>query len=196
VRDSVYVKVRKRVAYELYARKFARHPTRPGDIVFLGDSITAQGDWATWFPGRPVQVRGIGGDSSAGVLKRLESVLDGPAKLFLMVGTNDVWLGATTESIVDTVGRIVNTVRGRTPTTELYVQSVTPRTAALAPAIRAVNARLRDVAVGAGATYVELFDLMCDKDGGLRPGFSDDELHLQSPAYDVWCEAIRPFVEG
>lgn len=203
MKDSVYIKVRKRVTYEVYVRKFRRDPVRPGDVVFLGDSITAQGDWAEWFDGaaagggdQRVVVRGIGGDSVAGVLGRLDAVVDRPAKLFLMIGTNDVWLGSPPDVIVEQIGQIVTAIRSRTPSTTLYVQSVTPRSGRLASAIRAVNDGLRVVAAGAGATYVELFDLLCDADGGLRPGFSVDELHLQPPAYDIWREAVRPLVEA
>ncbi len=196
MKDSVYIKVRKRVTYEVYVRKFRREPVRPGSVVFLGDSITAQGDWGAWFPGRSVVVRGIGGDSARGVLARLEPVLDRPAKLFLMIGTNDVWQGAPTAATLSTIGRIVRTVRERTPGTALYVQSVTPRSAALAAPIRAVNAGLRSLAEEAGATYVELFDLLCDESGALRPGFSVDELHLQPAAYEIWREAVRPLVEA
>ncbi len=195
MKDSPYAKVRKRIAYEVYSRRFARQPTGPGDIVFLGDSITAQGDWAAWFPERPVQVRGIGGDSPAGVLARLDPVLDRPAKLFLMIGTNDVWLDAPTESIVGTVRQILTTVRERTPSTALYLQSVTPRTVALAAPIRAVNRGLEGLAGDVGATYIELFDLLCDGSGALRAGFSVDDLHLEPPAYELWREAVRPYVE-
>jgi lysophospholipase L1-like esterase len=196
VKDNAWQKLRKWVTYKVYSAKFRREPTGPGDIVFLGDSITKQGDWASWFAGQPVQVRGIGGDRAPGVLARLDSVLDRPSKVFLMIGSSDVWLDGSTESVVDAVRQIVVTVRERTPSTELYVQSITPRTAAMAPAIRAVNAGLRELTCACGSTYVDLFDLLADEDGGLRPGFSDDELHLLAPAYDVWREAIRPYVEA
>jgi hexosaminidase len=196
VKDTAWQTLRKWVTYKVYAAKFRREPTRPGDIVFIGDSITAQGDWASWFAGRPVQVRGIGGDRALGVLARLEPVLDRPAKVFLMIGTSDVWLDESTADVVDAVGRIVAAVLERTPSTELYVQSITPRSAAMAPAIRAVNAGLRSLACASGATYVDVFDLLADEDGGLQAGFSDDELHLLAPAYEVWREAIRPYVEA
>jgi lysophospholipase L1-like esterase len=191
---SLYIQLRRRVAYAVTVRRFAREPIADGDIVFLGDSITAQGSWAQWFPGLPVKVRGIGGDSAHGVLARVDQVLGKPGRLFLMIGTNDVADGTPTERIVATVGQIVDTIRRRSPATVLLVQSVTPRTAALAPAIRAVNADLAGLATAAGATYVELFDLMCDEQGALRPGFSHDTLHLEPPAYDIWREAVTPLV--
>jgi hypothetical protein len=35
-----------------------------GEVVFLGDSITAGGAWHEWFPDVPVVNRGIDGDTS------------------------------------------------------------------------------------------------------------------------------------
>jgi hexosaminidase len=193
---ELYLRARARLAYAVLTRRFARMPVADGDIVFLGDSITAQGAWAEWFGGRPIVTRGIGGDRARGVLARVDQILGRPSKVFLMVGTNDVWRGAATEQLVDTVRDIVSTIQRQSPSTTVYVESVTPRTAALAPAIRAANAGLRAMAAELGATYVELFELMCDEAGGLRPGFSDDELHLRAPAYDIWREAIRPLVDA
>jgi lysophospholipase L1-like esterase len=191
---SLYVRLRRRVAYAVSVRRFAREPIADGDIVFLGDSITAQGSWAEWFPAQSIKVRGIGGDTARGVLARVDQVLGHPAGLFLMVGTNDVADGLPTERIVATVGDIVATIVRSSPATVLFVQSVTPRTAEMAPAIRAVNAGLAGLAAGVGATYVELFDLLCDERGALRPGFSHDALHLQPDAYDIWHHAVAPLV--
>jgi hypothetical protein len=41
-------------------------------IAFLGDSITAGGDWASWFPGRDARNLGVPGDTTANVLDRLD----------------------------------------------------------------------------------------------------------------------------
>ena len=35
---------------------FRRHPVQAGDIVFLGDSLTAGGNWHEIFPGLPVKI--------------------------------------------------------------------------------------------------------------------------------------------
>lgn len=193
---SPYVKLRRKVVYALYTRRFAHDPIADGDVVFFGDSITAQGSWAEWFPRQPVKVRGIGGDTTAGLLRRTDQILGKPSKVFLMIGTNDVADGRPVETIVATATQVVDTIRRRSPTTHVYVQSVTPRTAALAPRIKAVNAGLSDTAEAADATYVELFDPLAQSDGALVPGYSLDDLHLEPPAYDIWREAVRPHVEG
>src|SRR6266487_6387134 len=72
-------------------------------VVFLGDSIT-QGwaeDLSAWFPGMKLANRGIGGDTSRGVLIRLKEdvlALD-PRAVVLLIGTNDLEEKASPEII-------------------------------------------------------------------------------------------------
>jgi lysophospholipase L1-like esterase len=72
--------------------------------VLLGDSIT-QGwgeDFSAWFPGMKIANRGISGDTSRGVLIRLEEdvlALD-PRAVVLLIGTNDLEEKAAPENVV------------------------------------------------------------------------------------------------
>jgi len=63
----------------------------PQAIVFLGDSLTSACEWHELFGNNlTILNRGIGGDTSAGVLKRIPTVaVLRPAAVFLMIGTND-----------------------------------------------------------------------------------------------------------
>ena len=74
-----------------------------GAVVFLGDSITQGWDVGLQFafPGVKIANRGISGDTSRGVLIRLqEDVLAlNPAAVVLLVGTNDLEEGATPDTI-------------------------------------------------------------------------------------------------
>ena len=70
-----------------------------GAVVFLGDSITQGwgGGLGAAFPGVKVANRGISGDTTRGVLIRLQEdvlALD-PAAVVLLIGTNDLEEGAT-----------------------------------------------------------------------------------------------------
>src|SRR5256885_6694929 len=72
-------------------------------IVLLGDSIT-QGwgeDFSAWFPGMKIANRGISGDTSRGVLVRLEDDVLAlhPRAVVLLIGTNDLEEKATPETV-------------------------------------------------------------------------------------------------
>jgi len=59
---------------------FAAHPLQPGDIAFLGDSLTAGGNWDELFPGLPIRNRGINADTTVGALQRLDGITRGQPK--------------------------------------------------------------------------------------------------------------------
>ena len=72
-------------------------------VVMLGDSITEgwRDDFSAWFPGVKVANRGISGDTSRGVLIRLqEDVLAlHPQAVVVLIGTNDLEEKADPETI-------------------------------------------------------------------------------------------------
>lgn len=72
--------------------------------------------------------RGIAGDDTAGVLARLREVTAGrPAKVFLMIGTNDLTEGVDETRIAANVEQIVARIAAASPDTQIFVQSVLPR---------------------------------------------------------------------
>jgi lysophospholipase L1-like esterase len=191
---SLFAGARRRAIYALRVATFKRRPMRPGDVVFLGDSITAKGAWQHWLPEASVCNLGIGGDTSKGVLGRLDQALDQPASLLLMIGTNDVGDGVPAKRILSNVRTTILAIGARSPGTRIVLHSVLPRTAELAQAIRFLNSGLEEIAAATGSTYVDLFELLADDRGAIRPEFSDDHLHLSPAAYVVWLDAIRPLV--
>jgi hypothetical protein len=82
---------------EAKADLFARSRVRP-DIIMLGDSLTEMGIWAELLEGLSVVNRGISGDDSAGVLRRLLEVLGRhPRVICLEIGSNDLQKAVPTE---------------------------------------------------------------------------------------------------
>jgi lysophospholipase L1-like esterase len=184
--------------YEQKADFFRRYPIQPGDIVFLGDSITDGACWDEVFPGLPVKNRGINADTSQGVLRRLGEILRGqPAALFILIGTNDlpVFAYRTDDEILDTYTAILERCRAEAPATRVYVQSILPRGRAYAHRITTLNARLAELAAQSGTTFIDLFPHFATPEGELRPEFTNDHLHLLAPGYACWAEILRPYVE-
>jgi lysophospholipase L1-like esterase len=172
---------------------FEAFPLVPDDIVFLGDSITEGGPWEELFPDLRVRNRGIGGDTSEGVLARLEQITRAtPAKVFLLIGTNDLQRGASEAEIVADITEILDRLKQETPDTEVYLQSVLPRAPSYRAAVEALNARLAEVALERGSAWVDLYPAFLDPEtGGIRAELSNDELHLLGPGYALWREQIE-----
>jgi len=61
------------------------------DIVMVGDSITEGAEWHELFPNLLIVNRGIGWDTTEGLLHRMESIYStGAKKAFVMIGINDL----------------------------------------------------------------------------------------------------------
>ena len=176
--------------HERWVSQFDLLSVQPGDVVFLGDSIARGGSWHEWFPRSPVRNRGIGGDTTSGVLNRLHQVTSGkPSRVFLLIGTNDVMLGESDATIVQNIAAIVERFARESPGTQLFVQSILPRGGGYRDRIEALNRKIRGV-IGDGAEWIDLYPLLLDEDGSIANRYSNDELHLLGAGYTVWRDAI------
>ena len=187
------------------ATLFELLPVDSNDIVFLGNSITDGGEWAELIGSPDVKNRGISGDVVSGVIERLGPVVDGkPAKIFLLIGVNDVSHDLTADAIVQQYETLVKKIREASPSTKLYLQSVMPvdtdfnifkNLNGRDHKIPAVNDGIRRIANDYGLTYIDLWPALADKRGRLDNKYTNDGLHLTGPGYKRWVEAIRPYVE-
>ena len=121
-----------RIYTEHYYKRFIQFmdeaPISNKDIVMLGNSLTENGgNWAARLGNKHIRNRGIIGDEVMGVYDRLHQILPGhPAKLFLLIGVNDISHGLTSDSIVSMIRTTVERIRKESPDTRLYLQSLLP----------------------------------------------------------------------
>lgn len=183
-------------ARERLATFFAANPIRPGDVVFLGDSLTDGARWEELFPGLAVRNRGVPGDTTADVLERLGPVTSGkPGQVFLMIGTNDLGFGASVAATAERSAAILETLRRETPGTRVVVLSVLPRRAADRARVEELNRALSRIAGEHGAEWIDLYPGFLAPDGSIRDDLSNDELHLTGTGYAAWQRRIAPRVE-
>jgi len=176
---------------------FSLSPIKPGDIVFLGDSITAGGCWSELFPGVSARNRGIGADRTDHVLARVDQVVSGrPAKVFLKVGTNDIGSGFAIDKIVGNYRRILESFRKGSPETKVFVQSVLPREAGQRARVEALNRELSVLAREFEYPFIDLYPAFLDTDGSIMDVYSNDQLHLLGAGYLKWKELLVPYVIG
>ena len=181
---------------ERWVSQFKILGVQPGDTVFLGDSITEGGKWHELFPQSNVRNRGIAGDTTTGVLARLDQITNGqPAQIFLMIGTNDLFGGASQADIVANIIRIIEMVHDASPQTDVFVQSILPGGESYQERIKSLNSAL-ETAIAEKATWVNLYPLFLDEAGtSIDNSLSNDELHLLGQGYLVWRDAIAHLVK-
>ena len=118
--------------YKKVINEFKKHPLNFGDIVFLGNSITAEGkDWSERLSYPNIKNRGIGGDVTAGVLARIDEITYfKPKAVFLLIGINDLWNNTpnvpSVEYISSNIIKISNVINKISPNTKIYIQTILP----------------------------------------------------------------------
>lgn len=187
--------------YHRSVERFEAEPVVPGGLLFLGDSITEGGDWPALTGDAGAVNRGIGGDVTFGVLERLDDVIRRrPAKLFLLIGINDIGKDLPPAVIADNVRRIAEAVRDGSPETTVYVQSLLPVNPTVDGFpqhydkeyyVQRTNVLLREAAAAAGVRFVNLYPHFADSLGLLDARLTGDGLHLNAAGYAHWVEVLR-----
>ena len=180
---------------------FASEPIVPGRVIFLGNSITEMGDWKKVLNDTTVLNRGIGGDITYGVLKRLKDITDRqPSKVFILLGINDIGKDIPDAVIADNYLKIVNEIHQKSPQTKIFVESILPLNSTMAnfpqhydkeEHVLAVNKLLKANAKLANYTFIDIFHLFVDADGRLKSEYSYEGLHLKPPAYVIWADYLK-----
>jgi lysophospholipase L1-like esterase len=171
-----------------------------GAVVFLGDSITqGWGDaMGGAFPGMKVANRGIDGDTTRGVLIRLEDdVLSlKPRAVVLLIGTNDLEEGATPDTIASNLGLILAALKQHDPAMPIVLCQVFPSSERMrrpADQIKAVNTLyLAKVKGDPQVIPLDTWRLFADADGNAPASEFPDLLHPNEAGYTRWAAALRP----
>ncbi|MCD6308409.1 MAG: hypothetical protein J7M24_05380 [Candidatus Latescibacteria bacterium] len=182
--------------------QFRTLPNPVGEICFLGDSITDGCEWRELTGCNRVTNRGIGGDTAWGLMARIDEVTEGkPAKVFLMIGTNDLaWGGKEPPEVADRIADVLDAIRRDSPGTTVYLQSVLPVIDGRVKKfenrkITALNKLLKPLAARKGATWVNLVPFFRDDESGqLKKNYTEDGLHLTGEAYYQWLSVIRGYL--
>jgi lysophospholipase L1-like esterase len=171
-------------------------------LVFLGDSIT-QGwgdDMGNSFPGVKVANRGISGDTTRGMLVRLEEdviSLD-PIGVVLLLGTNDLEEGTEPETIAGNLKLIVAALKKHDPSMPIILCQVFPSSATKkrpADKIKKINELyLAAVKGDPQVTLVETWQLFADPQGDAKADEFPDLLHPNKGGYLKWAAALRPIL--
>jgi lysophospholipase L1-like esterase len=169
-------------------------------VVFLGDSITHGwgDDMGNSFPGMKVANRGIGGDTTRGMLIRLkDDVLSlNPSAVVLLMGTNDIGDKAAPEVIAGNLKLIIAALKKHNDKMPIILCQIFPSSASKdrpADLIKTVNAFYFEAVKGdPQITRVETWPLFANARGDAKEPEFPDLLHPNEIGYAKWAAALRP----
>lgn len=169
-------------------------------IVFLGDSIT-QG-WgsalSTSFPDLKVANRGISGDTTRGVLIRLQEdvITLNPTAVVLLIGTNDLEENAAPWTVATNLRLILSALHDHNPALPVIVCAVMPSSPSKKrPAflIRRINQLILEATVDQPqVTVLDTWKLFADAQNDAPLAEFPDLLHPNASGYAKFAAALRP----
>ena len=171
-------------------------------VVFLGDSIT-QGwgdDLGGKFPGVKVANRGISGDTTRGVLIRLDDdVLSlHPSAVIILIGTNDLEENADPETIASNLKLILARLEAQDHHLPIVLCQVFPSSESKkrpADKVKRVNQLYAAAVKGdAQVTLLETWPLFATPQGDAKPEEFPDLLHPNQVGYAKWAAALHPIL--
>jgi lysophospholipase L1-like esterase len=186
--------------YEQKVTLFRLLPNTKGEIIFLGNSITDIGEWAEIWQNKKVRNRGISGDNTFGVLARLDEITSAkPAKVFIMIGINDIAKETPDSVVIANYKKIINRIQTESPKTKIIVQSILPtnndfiefkRHQNKTDHIVFINTSLENYCKQIGLVYVDLYKAFLDANSKLDKKYTNDGLHINGYGYMRWKEIL------
>ena len=177
-----------------------------GHVVFVGDSITDGCDLAKYYPDLDAYNRGIAGDTTDGVLHRMNiSIFDlQPSVVVLLIGTNDYerCYDPTNKHILANYRAILEQIHTKAPNTKVIAQSVYP----IADVnfhdhyrrghgnIKALNEGIAALCAEFGYTFADVFPLLEESDECMDMHYSEDGLHPNDAGYQVISAYLTPLI--
>lgn len=164
------------------------------ETMMLGDSITDEGLWDELLENNKVQNRGISGDTTSGVLDRLDSINKSIKQVFIMIGVNDIMRGKEVDEIYTNYLKIIKTFKDKN--IKVYIQSTLfigeKRMENFNPKVEELNKRLEKYANENKITFINLNPIFAPQKV-LKKEFTSDDLHLNGSAYKLWAKEIKKY---
>ncbi|NJM19943.1 MAG: G-D-S-L family lipolytic protein [Richelia sp. RM2_1_2] len=188
--------------YKHKKSQFEILPKSNDSIVFLGDSLTDEGEWFELLGNPQIKNRGISGDTTARILNRLDTIINTkPKQIFLMVGIND--FANEKKSIAELLKgyqEILRDLQTHTPNTQVFIQSVLPVNNDITlfwqnnDIIVKFNFKLQQLAKEFSYQYIDVYSHLVDSKNQLDAQYTTDGVHLNGKAYLIWKEVISKYV--
>ena len=174
------------------------------DTVFLGDSLTESFDLLKHFGRDDLRNRGMSGDMTDHVLYRLEEITGAkPARIFLMIGINDIYQGYAADRIIQNIEKILSRFALYCPQTKVILQSILPVNCkklfiekSVNTDIYRINMKLKAIAEKMKIQFIDIHPDFLNNNGEMDEKYTYDGVHLTEEGYYLWADLIRDYLPG
>lgn len=190
---------KQRMVEEYYAEKLSKYAAENEqyadyevDVAFLGDSLTDGCDLELYYPEFVTSNRGIGGETTIGLEKRMDISLYQlkPKVAVLLIGGNNL------DTMLDNYEDIILGIKENVPHTKILICSLTSMGMDFADRNHIAaynNVVLKKLANNHGCAFVDLYSPLFDlTTGEIRSEYSWDGAHLTHSGNLVISGEIKP----
>lgn len=181
---------------EIYEAENLKYDDYEVDVAFLGDSLTDGYDLNYYYPEFLVSNRGISGETTIGLEKRLQvSVYDlKPKVIVMLIGANNF------DTMFDNYERILQGFQENLPNTKVILLSLTAMGGDKWGEKNQVaaynNVKIKKYAEKYGYYFVDLFTPLYDVEiGEVYEGYTVDGGHFTPKGYEVVTSLVKPAIE-
>ena len=183
---------------------FDNLPQSNNAIYFLGDSLTDGCEWNELLSNSKIKNRGISGDTTEGVLTRINQIIKSkPQKIFIMIGINDLLNNIEINKILDNYQKIIANIRQGSPKTKIYIESVLPINFEIDKTKRPINNQnisdfnnnLKNFADNSNIFYIDLYSKFLNSANQLDEKYTLDGIHLNGQGYLIWKNEITKYLK-
>jgi len=167
------------------------------DVVFLGSSTTARGNWHDMFPDISLANRGVLSESAEELTLRLDEVtVLTPTKVFVMAGSADIAKRRPVTEIVSSFEQITNvlTEAGATVYVQSELECALPPCGRFLDEVRKLNGELAELASrDSEVVFVDVGEALSGANG-LRREYAIAGGNLTAEGYVAWRDHLLPYV--
>ncbi len=178
--------------YAASVKTLESYPVVENQIVMLGNSLTAGGQWHELLGRKDIINRGIPGETADGILARISDIINRKPKLVIvMVGINDLTVrGRSADEVFGFYEKIINNLsQAKIP---VLVQStlLIHGQNEVNKKIISLNNKLQSFCQSSNQNWLDLNKSLSPA-GELDVKYSYDDLHLNAQGYEVWASELK-----
>ena len=178
------------------------------DAVFIGDSLTS--GIRDYNIAKTDGVLASNGMTTRSALTAQVSVTSGgslsvpdavtsikPARIYLLLGANEIQGATGTQGFVNNYGKLVDTLKTAVPQAKIYIQSIFPVTDTYAQStgvtndqITSLNQALQQLSTQKGATYLDVASVFKASDGSMDSAYAATGYNIKKSAYTQWMNYL------
>ena len=184
-----------------FESKDRTNPPPKDCIVFVGSSsVRLWKSLAADFPGFPVVNRGFGGSQLADSVNMAERIIIPyhPCQVVIYAGGNDINAGKSPDIVYGDFVALARKLRAAMPHVDIaYIASApNPARWAQVEKVKRLNTLVAAYCRHHDIEFINVFPLMLGPDGLPKPDiYVSDRLHMNAKGYEIWKEAVGPYLK-